>query len=1090
MALAKPTQITVPFSSNGVKNTIPETATGSNLASMQEGFPVITMTDVDQGGMPPQGQDMNGILFDVTTAIRYQQAGGLFPYDATFAQTIDGYPLGALLTAADGSCLYQNTVSGNVSDPDNGGQGWSQILSSASIAGKQDKLTPVQMDAVNSGITSARVAIYDSYAAGKQDTLTFDNTPTNGSSNPVTSDGIYTALGTKQDTITFDATPQSGSTNPVQSGGVYDALAEKVNIDNAGNAEVTATGSTTARTLADRFADVINVRDYGAKGDGVTDDTAALNSAMTAATGKTLFIPAGTYLTTTGLRIPSNTCVIGEGKFQSIIKLADTATSTVSAITNEQNVWTKSISDASWLNNLGNQNIFLKNIGADGNGWRNVSGYSGCAIQFCNVQGLWIEDVYAVRGRLHCLDIASAAYSSEDPSNPDWDWYYGASSNVVVINPVCVDSRNDDGLTTHFSHDVEIYNPQIYRTVPLVQSNCHGLEIDDGSYRVKVFGGHVSGYNAGLQIKAHSSQKYAPHEISVDGLVLEENIINISISHGWRGETREGYYPSTEQPLRNISLRNITSIQPKANSFDSHPYHMTLGDTQDSVFENLKFIGDGETNTSVLYVRNDAQDVIFNGLHLYGIEGWESASSFIYLSEYSNLKLFNVSCKQCSDKPLIFFEGKIIIDGVVAEKDSSENLTPLILVGTSNLDYSTYEIKNIFSYDGYDRIVGEQTSGQYQPAQFDLEQVRPNSVTFVSVPKILACDAITSNGAGVYSTATATVSDGVVTAITITNNGFGHWTPPLVKIDPPPAGGTQATAEAVIRSDGRIASINVTNGGSGYTSAPKVEIEHSIYLNVLTLQYQTGNQNISAGDGVGLGFRYKNRNQDIYEVGSVFAERTSAGDADTSHRLVFSTRANSDFGHAATKRWYISHLGVLAPYTDNTYPLGAADKRPTELFAATGTINTSDERLKDNISDISDDVLDAWGEVNIKVFQFKDAVEKKGQDARLHTGVIAQQVQQAFEARGLDAFRYGLLCHDAWDDEYEDIEVIDQEAVLDEEGNEVTPAVTHMERQQVQQAGDRYSIRYAEALVLEAAYQRRRADRIEARLAALEERMR
>ena len=228
MALARPTQKAVPFANSGVKNVIPETATGSNLASLQEGFPTVTMTDVDQGGMPPQGQDINGILFDVTTAIRYQQAGGLFPYDATFAAAIDGYPLGAILTATDGSCLYQNTVSGNQTDPENGGTGWSQILSSASIAGKQDKLSPTQMDAVNSGITAARVAIYDGYAAGKQDTLTFDNVPTSGSTNPVTSDGLYTALGTKQDTITVDSVPTSGSTNPVQSGGVYDAVDGKV----------------------------------------------------------------------------------------------------------------------------------------------------------------------------------------------------------------------------------------------------------------------------------------------------------------------------------------------------------------------------------------------------------------------------------------------------------------------------------------------------------------------------------------------------------------------------------------------------------------------------------------------------------------------------------------------------------------------------------------------------------------------------------------------------------------------------------------------------------------------------------------------
>jgi hypothetical protein len=62
---------------------------------------------------------------------------------------------------------------------------------------------------------------------GKQATLTFDSTPTSSSTNPVTSGGVYTALGTKQATLTFDSTPTSSSSNPVTSGGVYTALGTK-----------------------------------------------------------------------------------------------------------------------------------------------------------------------------------------------------------------------------------------------------------------------------------------------------------------------------------------------------------------------------------------------------------------------------------------------------------------------------------------------------------------------------------------------------------------------------------------------------------------------------------------------------------------------------------------------------------------------------------------------------------------------------------------------------------------------------------------------------------------------------------------------
>lgn len=187
--------------------------------------------------------------------------------------------------------------------------------------------------------------------------------------------------------------------------------------------------------------------------------------------------------------------------------------------------------------------------------------------------------------------------------------------------------------------------------------------------------------------------------------------------------------------------------------------------------------------------------------------------------------------------------------------------------------------------------------------------------------------------------------------------------------------------------------------------------------------------------------------------------------------------------------WFISSRS-FSPQSDNTLSLGTGSTRVSEVFAATGAINTSDSRCKSSVASASDTLLDAWGAVPIHTFQFSDAVEKKGMDAaRFHVGVVAQEVQEAFSQKGLDAARYGLFCHDEWQDEYETVEVVDQEEVIDDDGRVVTPRVTHTEQKLITPEGDRYGIRYEEALCLEAAYQRRRADRLEERLAALEKRM-
>jgi hypothetical protein len=104
------------------------------------------------------------------------------------------------------------------------------------------------------------------------------------------------------------------------------------------------------------------------------------------------------------------------------------------------------------------------------------------------------------------------------------------------------------------------------------------------------------------------------------------------------------------------------------------------------------------------------------------------------------------------------------------------------------------------------------------------------------------------------------------------------------------------------------------------------------------------------------------------------------------------------------------------PTVDNTRALGTASFRYTVVYATTGTINTSDASQKQQVRELSDVEQRVAQRVKklIRTFKWNDAVEAKGEDARIHFGVIAQDVQEAFAAEGLDASKYGLFCSDTW----------------------------------------------------------------------------
>ncbi|EOI7432038.1 hypothetical protein OZ691_000341 [Yersinia enterocolitica] len=110
----------IPFGVNGPREDIgPTTPTGDNSASYNSGFPPITMLLKAAGGLPPKGQDMNQILYELSSLARWTSAGALNVFDSTFSSSISGYPKGAVLSNSTFTGCWLNTVEANAANPEN-----------------------------------------------------------------------------------------------------------------------------------------------------------------------------------------------------------------------------------------------------------------------------------------------------------------------------------------------------------------------------------------------------------------------------------------------------------------------------------------------------------------------------------------------------------------------------------------------------------------------------------------------------------------------------------------------------------------------------------------------------------------------------------------------------------------------------------------------------------------------------------------------------------------------------------------------------------------------------------------------------------
>lgn len=173
--------IPMEFAKNGTKNPIQKVRqVGQQAQDMtwNDGTPNITLTAEADGGLPPKGQDFNGVVNAISTHSIFSQNGNRYKFDPSVVSEFGGYEKDAIIQSNDGSREYISLVDNNTNDPNIGGVAgvWAIYSGSGSIpsassttSGIMTVINSLNSTAVNSALSAAQgKAIADSFSSLRQ----------------------------------------------------------------------------------------------------------------------------------------------------------------------------------------------------------------------------------------------------------------------------------------------------------------------------------------------------------------------------------------------------------------------------------------------------------------------------------------------------------------------------------------------------------------------------------------------------------------------------------------------------------------------------------------------------------------------------------------------------------------------------------------------------------------------------------------------------------------------------------------------------------------------------------------------------------
>ncbi|MFE1242556.1 glycosyl hydrolase family 28-related protein [Fictibacillus sp. NPDC058756] len=388
----------------------------------------------------------------------------------------------------------------------------------------------------------------------------------------------------------------------------------------------------------------VNVKDYGAIGDGISDDTEAFKKAI--GRGKIIVrVPEGTYLTK-GIKLPSWTCIIGEGKGKSVLKLHDQSPKSEWLVTNKNHFW-------------GNRNILVKGMSLDWNIERlrneektSAGNNRSSCLTFANVKYGWMHDIEAINPGLHCFDVSSSIYT-----------YLGdgtlsrGGSKYIWLDNLNGYGFGDDGITTHHSSHIFISNSHMCdprgRSHKRGFSNSNGIEIDDGSQNVWLLNNSTTRCFGGLEIKAHHNASAASNVHIVGHLSVNDNR-----AYNFRHIGHHKDIDPESKTAFHISATNICAVAPVFTDLykDSTPRGLVVSGYNHVLINHFTLIGDSSYDykkNPVIAIQYRARNVLLNHVT---IKDFKTAGPAIKVYGGSHraddIVIQNISCDKYFSTPI------------------------------------------------------------------------------------------------------------------------------------------------------------------------------------------------------------------------------------------------------------------------------------------------------------------------------------------------------------------------------------------------------------------------------------------------------